>query len=344
MANKGFQAFWFAGSRVYFKRDAIEGVLQPFVDLGIIQPVNPSIETEKGQIIDSDGGVNQVAFETITSYNESMEVTCSNMSPRNLALLWLGKEPSAFVQAAEEKLLTLHAIPGELVRLMESDVEVLKVAKLLGVYDDASDAAFTVTDIDASAKEIDVTEDASGLSAGEGFIVRETGLADVANAKSYTVASVSGSGPSTITVEESPAADETGITGAGIGGALAPADFSLYNATRGIARLTPGGAFSTAGNLVFVVKTNAITGNRQINPQDIKGTIEGEAEIYWSRDSRAGETMRKARVSITPSGTNISNEGSGSNLVFTLQVIADLTQEKPAGKVLDYEGDLPSTS
>lgn len=74
--------------------------------------------------------------------------------------------------------------------------------------------ATTVTTIVQSTKTFTFTGTNPALSTGESFYLATTGLADARNARTFTAASAStGSGPWTVVVNETPAADETAITG-----------------------------------------------------------------------------------------------------------------------------------
>ncbi len=82
--------------------------------------------------------------------------------------------------------------------------------KLIG----SNATATTVTTIVQSTKTFTFTGTNPALSTGETFFLATTGLANTANARVFTAASAStGSGPWTVVSVESPAADETAITG-----------------------------------------------------------------------------------------------------------------------------------
>ncbi len=86
MAIVKAQDFWLTGSRLYFQRDPVAAVVQPYRDLGVIAPANPTLEIEKIVLKDSDGGVKTDITESVTEINETYEITCSNLSPNNLSL------------------------------------------------------------------------------------------------------------------------------------------------------------------------------------------------------------------------------------------------------------------
>lgn len=342
----GHQEFWQAGSRFYFKRDPVNGVIQPLVDLGRIEPVNPNMEFEKVTLDDSDGGINQTIAEAVNDISETHEITCSNLNNDNLSILFLADTPKEYTQAAAERTDPNFAHPGRLVKLEDSAGDGLfEIDRLIGVYDAATATTHVVTDIVAGTKTITTSDDASALSAGDILIVKSTGLADPLNAKSYTVVSATGAGPTAIVVEEAPAADETTIAGVGIGGALAlTTDYTVYNASRGVVKMTPGGTtFITAAELMFVWMPTAISGARLIVPQSIKGSIEGIGSIYWGRGNHASQHVREGRVSITPNGTSIGNT-EFSNMTLSVRYISDLTKADPSGRLIQTRGPLPATS
>lgn len=342
----GHQEFWQAGSRFYFKRDPVNGVIQPLVDLGRIEPANPNMEFEKVTLEDSDGGINQTIVESVNDISETVEIVCSNMNNDNLAILFLAEAPKEYTQAATERTDPIFAHPGRLVQLEDSDgLGLFEIDRLIGLYDSATATTHVVTDIVAATKTITTSDDSSALAAGDIFIVKSDDLADPLNAKSYTVVSATGAGPTDIVVEEAPAADETSITGVGIGGALEETtDYTVYNAARGIVKMTPGGAtFVTAAELTAVWMPKAISGARLIVPQSIKGSIEGVGRIYWGRENHASQHVREGRVSMTPGGTSIGNT-EFSNMTLSVRFLSDLTKEDPSGRLLHTRGTLPATS
>ncbi len=124
MAIVQHQDFWLTGSRLYFQRDPVATVVQPHRDLGVINPANPTLEIEKIVLKDSDGGVKTDITESVTEINETYEITCSNLSPNNLSLLFLGNDPTDFTQSASALTDIKHfAHPGELVKLIDADYD-----------------------------------------------------------------------------------------------------------------------------------------------------------------------------------------------------------------------------
>jgi len=122
MPNVGHQQFWLTGARLYFQRDPINSVDQPLIDLGVIEPVGPTTETQTAQLVDSDGGSNVVVAEEMISLEEMYEITCSNLNQDNLALLFSADEPSDYTQSATPVTTrVVYAHPGRLVKIPTSD-------------------------------------------------------------------------------------------------------------------------------------------------------------------------------------------------------------------------------
>ncbi len=120
------QDHWLTGSRLFFQRDAVAGVVQPTRDLGVIDPANPNLEVEKVELKDSDGGVIRTITESVTEINETYEIKCSNLNPNNLALLFLANDPTAFTQSASAVTDVKHfAHPGELVKLLDGNYDAM---------------------------------------------------------------------------------------------------------------------------------------------------------------------------------------------------------------------------
>lgn len=124
----GHQDFWVTGSRVYFQSDprdiAGNGTLveQPIIDLGRIDPVSPAQNVEMIQLKDSDGGIKRLVAEEVADITETYDVKCSNLSPTNLAMLFMALPPTALTQvAASEGPVSHYAIPGQLVKIRHTD-------------------------------------------------------------------------------------------------------------------------------------------------------------------------------------------------------------------------------
>jgi len=358
MSVSGAQEFWVVGSRLYFQRDAVDSVDQPYVDLGVIQTANPSLEVEKLTLQDSDGGLKVDVDEAIASITETYEIVCSNINMHNLAMLLMAEPPSAFTQTAEQKSV-VHDVPkvGGLVKIHDSDTDLTNLFNLYavsGVVSDPADLTTAVlTDIVASTKTLTITGDLSGdLSAGDQIVVYRTGLSDLRNAKTLTVVSVTYTTSTAVVVSEA-VYDETTITGSVLYAASGDSgtvydqdtDWEVVNLSRGFIRIIDGGAITTDGTDVYVIfQLNALSGNRLAMPHTQQDEIKGTALIMWSRDNHAAQTVREARVSITPASSALSAD-EFSNITFTVKVLNVITSTtEPAGRVVHFKGTVPSES
>jgi len=274
MAIVVHQDLWLTGSRLYFQRDPVATVVQPHRDLGVIEPANPTLEVEKLVLKDSDGGVKTDITESVTEINETYEITCSNLSPNNLALLFLGNDPTAFTQSASALTDIKHfAHPGELVKLIDAD------------YDAATPGVpmFGITSIQA----------------------------------------VTGAGGSpTYTVD---------------------VDWEIVDLQRGLIRMITGGAFAAAADILIDFTPTAITGKRMVTPQDLLGTVEGNAVLVFGRGNNAQQSARYGRASLTPASANFQIDDY-SNFVLSLKFLSDLTAATPAGNLLYWVGAVPAVS
>lgn len=360
MSVVGFQDFWVAGIRVYVKRDAVEGVPQPEIDLGVIQSSTPTLTPTKLELIDSDGGVRRTVDETVSQIAESYDVVCSNFNRGNLALLFLSTAPAEFTQVATHKRVTTYLHAGHLCKIVDSDADataLYKLGAIAGVISAVPDNAgvlstSVLTTIVKSTKTLTISTGASSdFDAGDKIVVEGTGLANILNARTYTVVSASGSGPVAIVVSEEPAADETAITGSLIYKKDADSgtvygqdtDWEVVSLDRGYLRVISGGAIAADGNKVVVFSTAALSGKRLLNPQSSSGEIKGTCRLVWSRNNNRDQDVRECQVSITPNGMNLSSEDY-SNMTLTIKVISDPTADIPAGRLLQFTGTLPTTS
>ena len=359
MSVVGHQDFWVAGSRAYFKRDTDdEGTQFPWIDLGVINPVNPAITATKVTLKDSDGGRKHTVDEAVPDIEEKHDITCSNMNLDNLAIMFMGSAPEEFTQAATAALITHHVFPGRLAKLLDSAGNpVFAITKVVGVYvrDAAGDlTAGTITTIVASTKTITISEDVvAEFDAGDAIIVQPTGLANPLNAGTYTVVSATDLGATTaIVVAETFAADETAITGSllykadsGDSGTIYKQDIDWEEVSldRGFIRMITGGAFTTADDVVIEYIPAALSGARIFYPQELQGVVQGKMILVWGRDNNARQTARVMDVSIAPNGSNITADDF-SNMVLSCTVLNDLTQDHPAGFMVQFKGALPSIS
>lgn len=356
----GFQDHWLAGSRFYFKRDAVDSVDQPFIDFGVINPVNPDFQPEEVELKDSDGGVNTLVESSITDIEETYEVTCKNLSMQNFAMAFLSDPVAAFTQTAQTNRIE-HDVPmvGHLVKLTDGTVanDYVYDVRVAGVTSAQFAAgvlsAEQVDAIDSSANTITTNSDISThLTAGDWIILEGTGLTgdDLANVGSYKVSSVS---TVTITLDSTTPLATTNASFVGsliyanntdTGEVLEPGlDWELVSDPRGIIRTLTTGSITNGDDVGVVFWSNAITGNRLLNPQAGSSDIKGEGLFIWGRKNFTEETAREARVSITPSSSNIQIDDY-SEIVFTIKVLSDVNVTNSAGRMLHYLGDVPDLS
>jgi len=355
---QGAQDFWVAGSRIYLKRDAISGAEQPIVDIGVMGTANPTQDTTKIELYDGDGGRKVLVDERVTEISESYDVEINNLNLDNLALFFQGNPPSAFTQTVAHKRVSHSVFEGYLVKVQDNDADstyLYALGAISGVLSaDVSAGVLTagvVTAMVASTKTITVTGDlSSDLSPGDSICIPGTGLANIANSRSYTVVSATFTSSTAIVVNEDIAADETSITGVIIYAASGDSgtvyeqdtDWEVVSADRGLLRIIDGGAIAD-GTAVVAYSTAAISGSRVFNPQDVSGTVYGTMVLIWGRGNNAEQTVREARVSVTPSGSNIQIDDF-SSITLTFKVISDLTADVPAGRMLHFKGSVPSKS
>lgn len=350
MSVVGFQDFWVTGTRFYFKREDQAGIEQPLLDLGVIQTASPKLEVTNITLDDADGGIKQIADQLVTKISEAYDITCSNLNHDNLGLMFLSNSPAAFTQSAAAQKVAHYSWPGRLVKIKDSaGVPLFSLSAIAGVYAGTAPQTRVITGIVASTKTITFSGGAfsPALTNGDPVIVSPTGLANIANAKTYTVAS---STSTTCVVVETVAADETAITGELIGKASGTTiytpttDFVVQSLDRGILKMVSTGAFSVAGNITPVIGTNAISGLRLLNPQSLKGIIKGKGWLYYGREGNNRQTVREAIMTLSPSSANFSVDDF-SNFVLNAQVITDLTQTTDvAGRLIGFKGSLPTTS
>lgn len=320
MSVVGFQDFWVAGSRFYYQRDAIAAVEQPWVDLGVIEPVNPSIETSVLQLRDTDGGRASLVDEALQQIDESYEITCNNLNLENLSLLFTSNVPESFTQAIAADVEIQHfATLGRLVKVKDADGSLLynlsAVAGVIKGTDGVPTAQYILTDVVRATKTITTSDDASTLVASDIIMVTGVGLADPKNAGTFTVVSATGAGPTVIVVEETPGgdADETAITGEVYDDAdlLPPSEFEVESLSRGLVRFVDTGTntvFTADGQaIIFFSKAAIAAGTRLMKPQSLTGVIQGQGILVYGRENNANQTVREFRCSINPSSANIQN-------------------------------------
>lgn len=339
MSVVGNQDFWKTGSYLYFIRDAIEGVLQPWRDVGLIDTASPTVTIEKNELEDPRSGVKKTVDEAVTKIDEEYDVTLRNISLQNLAIALLGKDPEEFTQLETERNVATYAHPGELAKIVDaSDELIYNVKAMVGVYK-ATETIFNVTDVDQATKTLTVDSDPTGdLSNGDSVVLHEVSGGS-AVAATYSVASLS---PTTVVLNEDPGGDATG--GKVVKGLVVDTDYSVHTLDDGFVRMLPGSTeFTAAGLLQFVFLPTGLTGLRLMHPQSQKNTIKGRAFISYSRGDNAEKTQREFRCSITPNGANLQLD-QYSELQLKVKVLNDLTTANPAGRIVHSKGDVPSQS
>jgi len=349
------QDFWLAGARAYFKRDAISGVAQPTVDLGVVKQATPNITSEKVTLKDADGGVKRIVDESQTELTESYDVELNNFAPGNLSLMFRGSLPEEFTQSAAEAAVAHTVHLGHLLKILDSSgVKVYNLRGVSGLYKGTVENE-VIESITVSTKTIKLTGDQTaeaGLGAGKQIIVRRSGLANLANQGTYTVVSATlNAGKTDVVVAETPAANEVAITGVltmeDAGTIYGSDDWEVVNLARGLIRIksaASGGDITDLDSITVVYDTTALSGKRMVKPQATTTEIEGELTLIFGRESNAAQTVRECRVSIVTTAASISADDYSS---FTLQmtVLTDPTSTtQPAGRLLQFIGTMPTDS
>lgn len=351
MSVVGFQDFWIAGSRFYFKREAQAGVEQPTIDLGVIQPANAALEVEELELEDSDGGTKKIVDTAVSKITESYDIQCSNLNLDNLAYLFYANSPAAFSQASAEATVSHWLTAGKLAKLKDSSgAYVWGLDTIAGVYT-GTVSTKTITSIDVATKTIKVTGDqtaVAGLAPGKAFIVNKLGLTNILNSRTYTIVTRTlNAGNTDLVVTETPAANETAITGQitheNAGTVYKQdVDWSQYNIPRGIVKVIEGGAITDAAYSV-VYTTATLSGKRLINPQALSGQIKGTGFLVYGRENNGRQTVREFTCTIAPNASGVSAD-EFSSITLTVTVISDTTASVPAGRMLQYKGTVPTSS
>ncbi len=266
----GFQDLWIAGSRLYFKRDAVDGVDQPIIDFGVIEPVTPSYNVNQVKLYDSDGGVKRLLDMAVTQIDESYQCKTNNMNLDNLSLAFLARPPQDFTQAATPVTLgtTVHrAHLGRLIKVQDND----------GHY-------------------------IWGLT---------------------TVDKIVMNGTLTLTLDD---------------------DYVVANLERGLIRIVEESTNVIEGSSLTIGYTpRAITGSRLLNPQTMQGNTRGKCFLVYGRGNNQFQSVREADVIISPSNWSVSADNY-SDIELKLDVLNDPTLEIPAGRFLQWIGELPAKS
>ena len=351
MVVVGFQDLWITGSRFYFEPKIVTASQEErLIDFGRIVVANPAVTPEVARLIDSDGGVKSTVHEQTVGIDEGYDIQTSNLNHETMAMLMYGNDAEEFAQSKTVKRVSHYMRPNALAKIHDDDSDRTKLYGLDAVAGVASAApssgvlstdAFTA--IAKATKTITTAGDLSShLSAGDQIIIETTGLADVDNAGTYTVASTTSS---TVVVEEAFAADESSITGSLVYAATGDSgtiydkdtDWGLHHESRGIISALSGGALSSAGNRTVYFTTAALSGKRLIKPHSRTGTIEGVGMVVYGRNNNAQQAVREFDCSITPGGAAL-NDSDYSQVTLNVRVLNDLTKDDPAGRMLAFKG------
>lgn len=123
-SNLGGQQFWITGSRAFFQRDPIANVPQPLIDMGIVEVINPQLESQTAELKDGDGGVRRLVDELIIDRSEQYDIQTYDCSPDKIAMLFNSAPPAALTQGATPKTNIVHyAHPGKLVKILDNDYD-----------------------------------------------------------------------------------------------------------------------------------------------------------------------------------------------------------------------------
>lgn len=357
MSVVGSQRFMQVGSRVLFKRDDDAlGNKYALRDLGIVDSIAASFNKEQVDLYDTDGGKKVLVDSALSKIDEAYDVVLKNLSNRNFALALLANDPANFVQAQTEKAVLLRCFPGDLIHMLDSDAAKTRLYKLDafgGIYT-GTILNKTLTTIVAATKTITLSGDqtaVAGLAPTKSFIVQKLGLTKIANSNTYTIVTRTLNGGNTdFVVAETPAGDESAITGAIIhenAGIVYKRgvdwEIPLFGLDRALVRILSAGALSTEQDVTCVFTISAISGKRLVNPQSLLGNFKGTCEVWIGADNNDYMTVREAKVFISPNGLNL-NIDDFSTITLNVKVISDITQTTPAGRLVNVKGALPNVS
>lgn len=340
MSVNGAQLLMRAGSRVYFKKTSVGSTHYPLVDLGAMtEDTTPSIETEKAETYDPDGGVNTLLNESVTKLTEKWQFSTKNVSLENLNMAFLGEEATVLARTADAETFVSQPVAN------------VFAGRLLQICDSSGDAVRKITSVDAvySAPVEQVGSGANMVSlatvdlprtleAGDILVsVDDTGLAATTE---LTVVSTSVSGENTeVTVTESTSScADDGTLQLKL---VADTDYEVKCLDRGLIKLIAG---MDDGDAVEVSYTPAaLTGARKIYP--LKGTtITGTITVIISADNYGTEMAREALCSLTMTGLTLGL-GDDNTIAFEATITKDETNSTaPYGELVHYKGDLPATA
>jgi len=351
--------YWKVGSRFYFKRDTANAKKYPIQDLGVLTEVSPSFDIQTIRLQDSYGGVLKTVAEGVSEYNEAYDLTLRNMSPWSLQYLFSANPPSEVTTAFQEFDVahSTDLFVGQFLRIQSSTgTWQYPLASIAGIYVGtlaSVTGAAGVTAIVASTRTFTVGTNLTAILAiGDRFILSPTGLANVANAGTYQISSLTAS---TIVTVETPVANETAVQvklshgesspGATLG--VPVTDWSVESLDEGLLRTAPtwaipGGSLDTPITVRVVYAVKALTGRRLLLPQTA-ASIVGEGALIFGREGNTMKTVRQARYSLVPQSMDTPLPNSGyASYVIRATVISDLTAVEPAGVLRWTVGDVPT--
>lgn len=365
MSNKGFMETWVAGARAYFIPDQDDGSEGPTLDLGTLDSAQPNVTTEKIELKDADGGTKVLIDEAIVDTTESYDLILRNLNLDNLAFLFLSADPEEFTQTADIKRIAHKAYKGRLLSLRDDDDDrtfLYNWAKIAGIVKGASLGAAVITEgaitaiaVSGSTVTLTITGDVTAdIAANDWLIIDPNGITDLANARTIQVLSRSVSTNTSVVCTTASSAGmvaQASITGgkvwykaaSGDTGAILPTtewDVRSGYLDRGLIAMVGGSVFTADADVVPIGILTAVSGKRLIKPQSLEGERKGTMKLVWSREKNGKQTVREARVSLTPSGTNITPDDF-SSITLAAKVLSDTTADNIAGRMLQYKGTLP---
>lgn len=350
----GHQDPWLAGSKFYFKRDTAAGVQYPLIDLGDIEPASPTLTPTTIEALDSSTGRIKTRDKRLIEFIEGYTIQTRNLRQQVLALLFISAPPINFTQSADptKTITNIPMFKGELIKCEDPTLKVqFYPERIAGLY--TGTVAFaTLTAISKANKTLTVTGDISALlTPGDTIIVDRTGLANPKNCRSYTMVSDSfGGGNTTVVLVETPASDETAITGQVVhenGGTIynQGVDWQPYlDHSLGFVKIMPAGAITDgATNVSTRFALPALSGMRLIKPKSLAGEAKGRGYIVYARAGDSEKSYREFNCAITPASSAIASDAF-SSVSLTVQVLTDPSSEEPAGRLLQAVGTIPTNA
>ena len=118
-------------------------------------------------------------------------------------------------------------------------------------------------------------------------------------------------------------------------------DWKWISKPRGVIQIISGGAMVHGQAIQIDVTPAAMSGRRLIKPLT-KTSIKGRGMLIYGQNANADQFVREARISLTPTGTNIQSENY-SEMTFEARILSDITDTvQPAGRFLKFYGSLPT--